>query len=121
LFWAAKRDFKGSPTFAIVQFMPRASRYLREGYTYHLTHRCHDRRYLLKFAKDRDAYREWLRKAAKRYNVPVYSFTITSNHAHIIAHVDDVESVGLMMHLVAGAYAQQLNRRKDHEGSVEPA
>jgi len=46
--------------------MPKASRYLREGYTFHLTHRCHDRRFLLKFAKDRDVYREWLRVAIKR-------------------------------------------------------
>jgi len=32
--------------------MPRASRYLRSGYTYHLTHRCHDRRFLLKFVRE---------------------------------------------------------------------
>ena len=98
--------------------MPRASRYIQAGYTYHLTHRCHDRRFLLKFVRDRDAYREWLREAAKRYAVPVYGFCINSNHVHIIAHVEDAERVGLMMHLGAGAYAQQLNRRKEHDGSV---
>ena len=98
--------------------MPRASRYLREGYTYHLTHRCHDRRFLLKFVRDRDAYRRWLHEAVKRYQVPVYGYSLTCNHVHLIVHVDDPERVGLMMHLVAGAFAQQLNRRKGHEGSV---
>ena len=73
--------------------MPRASRYLREGYTFHLTHRCHDRRFLLKFARDRNTYREWLRQAVKRYEVPVYGFNITSNHVHLIVHVDDTERV----------------------------
>jgi putative transposase len=59
-----------------------------------------------------------LRQAVKRYEVPVYGFNITSNHVHLIVHVDDTERVGLMMHLAAGAFAQQLNRRKGHEGSV---
>ena len=44
--------------------MPRASRYLQEGFTYHLTHRCHDQRFLLRFARERKAYREWLRVVA---------------------------------------------------------
>jgi putative transposase len=98
--------------------MPRASRYLRNGHTFHLTHRCHDRRFLLKFARDRNAYREWLRRAVNRYNVAVYAYSVTSNHVHVVLHVDDTERVGLMMHLAAGAFAQQLNRRKGHEGSV---
>lgn len=98
--------------------MPRASRYMKEGYTFHLTHRCHDRRYLLRFARDRNAYRKWLREAVLRYSVPVYSYCITGNHVHLIVHADDKERVGLMMHLVAGAFAQQLNKRKGHEGSI---
>jgi putative transposase len=98
--------------------MPRASRYLREGYTFHLTHRCHDRRFLLKFARDRDLYREWLRVGIKRYRVPVYGYCITSNHVHLVVHVDDPERVGLLMHLAAGAFAQHLNGRKGLEGSV---
>jgi len=98
--------------------MPRASRYLKEGYTFHLTHRCHDRRFLLKFARDRDVYREWLRVGIKRYRVPVYGYCITSNHVHLVVHVDDPERVGLLMHLAAGAFAQHLNGRKGLEGSV---
>jgi hypothetical protein len=49
--------------------MPRADRYMLEGYTYHLTHRCHNRASLLRFVKDREAYREWLRVGVKRYRI----------------------------------------------------
>ena len=98
--------------------MPRASRYLQAGYTYHLTHRCHARRFLLKFVRDRDAYRKWLHAAVKRYSVDVYGFCVTSNHVHLIVHVNDTERIGRMMGLVAGSFAQQLNRRKRHDGSV---
>ena len=98
--------------------MPRASRYLVEGYTYHLTHRCHDRRFLLKFSRERQAYREWLRIAAQRYGVPVYGYCITSNHVHVIVHATDRHDVGRLMQLPSGAVARQLNARKQHEGSV---
>jgi putative transposase len=98
--------------------MPRASRYLREGYTYHLTHRCHDRRFLLKFKEERKAYREWLRIGAARYGVSVYGYCITSSHTHVVAHVDNREAVASLMQLAAGAVGRSLNRRKNHEGSV---
>jgi REP element-mobilizing transposase RayT len=44
--------------------MPRANRYILPGRIYHLTHRCHDRQFLLRFAKDRDGYRQRLRDVA---------------------------------------------------------
>ena len=37
--------------------MPRANRYILPGHIYHITHRCHDRQFLLQFAKDRNGYR----------------------------------------------------------------
>ena len=98
--------------------MPNASRYLESGYTYHLTHRCHDRRFLLKFARDRNDYRKWLREGARRYGVAVYNYCITSNHVHVIVHVDDAASVASMMQLASATVARHWNRRKDHEGSV---
>lgn len=98
--------------------MPNASRYLEPGYTYHLTHRCHDQRFLLKFARDRDVYRKWLREGARRHEVAVYNYCITSNHVHVIVHVRDVEGVASMMQLASATLARHWNRRKGHEGSV---
>lgn len=89
-----------------------------EGYTYHLTHRCHDRRFLLKFRKERDAYREWLRIGVKRHGVSVYGYCVTSNHVHVVVHVDDREAVARMMQLPSGVVARSLNRRKNHGNSV---
>lgn len=98
--------------------MPNASRYLEPGHTYHLTHRCHDRRFLLKFARDRDVYRRWLREGARRYGVAVYNYCITLNHVHVIVHVDDAGGVASMMQLASATLARHRNRRKNHEGSV---
>lgn len=49
--------------------MPCVFWYLLEGLTCHLTHRRHDRRVLLKFALERDACREWLRKGVRHNGV----------------------------------------------------
>jgi putative transposase len=65
-----------------------------EGYAYHLTHRCHNRAFLLRFVKDRDAYREWLRVGVNRYKVPVFAYAITNNHVHLVVHVRDRDAVG---------------------------
>ena len=97
--------------------MPRADRYMIEGYTYHLTHRCHNRAFLLRFARDRDVYRQWLRIGAKRYSVPVFAYSVTSNHVHLVVHVRDRSDVGRLMDLASGATARQYNRRKQRSGA----
>ncbi len=98
--------------------MPRATRYIVEGYLYHLTHRCADGEFFLRFAKERDAYREWLRVGVNRYHVSVLGYTVTSNHTHVVCEVRDRLAVANMMKLAAGSVAQQRNLRKGHEGSV---
>lgn len=98
--------------------MPRATRYLQDGYIYHLTHRCVDGEFFLRFSKERDLYREWLRIGASRYRVPVLGYAITSNHVHVIVEVQDRHAVADMMKLASGVVAQERNKRKLHEGSV---
>ncbi len=98
--------------------MPRASRYLKEGYLYHLTHRCSDGEFFLRFARERDAYREWLRTGVNRYKVSVLGYAITCNHTHVVVDATDRSAVADMMKLASGVVAQSLNQRKGHEGSV---
>ena len=40
--------------------MARAHRHYVAGQIWHLTHRCHQRQFLLKFARDRQAWIAWL-------------------------------------------------------------
>lgn len=98
--------------------MPRASNYLLEGYTYHLTQRCHGREFLLKAGQDRDAYRAWLREGVLRFKVPVYGFCVTRNHVHVVVHAVDREAVASLMHLASGATAKSFNVRKERHGSL---
>jgi hypothetical protein len=46
--------------------MARANRHFISEYAWHLTHRCHKREFLLKFAKDKQRWMYWLFEAKKR-------------------------------------------------------
>ena len=56
--------------------MPKAHRYFVTNQHYHLTHRCHDRSFLLRFAKDRDTYREMMRNRLKRFRTSLLAYCI---------------------------------------------
>ena len=80
-----------------------------EGYTYHLTHRCHNRGHFLKSERERDLYRKWFREGIQRFDVSVYAYAVTHNHVHVVAHADTLEAISGMMHLAAGSVAKYYN------------
>jgi putative transposase len=100
-----------------IGLVPRANRYILPGYIYHLTHRCHDRKFLLKFAKDRDQYRRRLRHAVKKFDLALLGYNITSNHVHLVAFSDYVEQIASVMQSAAGEFARDYNRRKKRSGA----
>jgi putative transposase len=102
---------------ALQEIMPRANRYLVPGHIYHVTHRCHNREFGLRFQRDRNAYRHWLYEGLQRFEVSVLGFVITRNHTHLLLRSATAEAIAQLMHLVEGAVAQQYNRRKGCGGA----
>lgn len=97
--------------------MPRANRYILPGHVCHLTHRCHNRAFLLRFARDKKAYRERLRTAVRRTGVSLLNYCITSNHVHLLIESEDPELVSKLMQSVEGEFAEYYNRRKKRSGA----
>lgn len=97
--------------------MPRANRYILPGHIYHLTHRCHDRRFLFRFAKDRSGYRARLREAVLAAKASLLTYNITSNHVHLMVYAEASESVAQLMQQAAGEFARDYNRRKERSGA----
>jgi hypothetical protein len=48
--------------------MPRANRHYLPDQVWHITHRCHKKEFLLRFALDRPRWVNWLREAFKAAN-----------------------------------------------------
>jgi putative transposase len=97
--------------------MPRANRYFLPGYVWHITHRCHKKEFLLKFAKDRRRWRVWLFEAKKRYGLCVLNYVATSNHIHLLVRDRGRGEIAPSMQLIAGRIAQDYNRRKTRNGA----
>lgn len=69
--------------------MPGASRRYIPGQVWHITHRCHKKEFLLKLARDRQAWLSWLFEARKRFGMVVLNYTATSNHVHLLVYDSD--------------------------------
>lgn len=98
--------------------MARAKRHFIRGHVWHITHRCHKREFLLKFAKDRHRWLQWLYEARKRYKLVILNYVVTSNHIHLIVQDANKENViPKAMQLVAGRTGQEYNKRKRRKGA----
>lgn len=99
--------------------MARANRHFISGYAWHLTHRCHKREFLLKFAKDKQRWMYWLFEAKKRFGLCVLNFTVTSNHVHLLIYDtgNGNETIPKSIQLIAGKTGQEFNSRKGRKGA----
>jgi len=97
--------------------MPRANRFHLPNAVWHITHRCHDRRFLLKFEHDRQRWKYWLFQARKRYGLSVLNYIATSNHVHLLVQDGGRGEIARSMQLIAGRTAQEYNQRKSRKGA----
>jgi putative transposase len=98
--------------------LARANRHYLPGYVWHITHRCHKREFLLKFARDQRRWLQWLFEAKKRLGTSILNYTVTSNHIHLIIKDDKGEEViPQTMQLIAGRTGQEYNQRKGRKGA----
>ena len=98
--------------------MARAHRHYIPGHIWHLTHRCHNSEFLLKFAKDRHRWLQWLYEAKRRYGLVILDYTVTSSHIHLLVYdVSGKDVIPKSIQLVAGRTGQEYNQRKSRKGA----
>ena len=97
--------------------MPRANRYIVAGHAYHVTHRCHNRSFLFRFARDREEYRKRLRSSLVPFGVELLTYSITSNHTHLLVYAEATESLAGLMQKLEGEFAEYYNIRKRRSGA----
>jgi putative transposase len=94
----------------------RANRCIQNGYVYHLTARCNEREFLLKFGRWRDEYRRRLREALSLFDVWLLTYGITSNHTHLVVTAASARELAAFMDKLQGEFAQWYNRCKKRSG-----
>jgi len=74
--------------------MPRGNRYRVDGYVWHITERCHQLQFLLKFARDQRAWMRWLYVARQRFDLCVLNYQVTCNHVHLLVQDRGGDAMG---------------------------
>ena len=97
--------------------MSRANRHHVPGQIWHLTHRCHDKSFLLRAQVDRRRWMYWLFQARRRFGLSVLDYTVTHNHVHILVRDTGGDTIPRSMQLVAGRTAQEFNLRQGRGGA----
>ena len=97
--------------------MPRRRRGLLDRTCYHITHRCHQRDFLLKFEIDRNKYLEILFRTKQRYKLDFLDYMVTSNHVHFLVFSRRGQEISRALQYVQGQFAQYYNKRKKREGA----
>lgn len=97
--------------------MARANRHHIPGQVWHITHRCHKKEFLLKFARDRRRWHSWLFEAKKRFGLRVLNYVVTSNHIHLLVIDSGPDVIPNSIQLIAGRTAQEFNLRKARKGA----
>lgn len=97
--------------------MPRANRTILDGRICHITHRCHDRQFLLAEAEDRDEYLDRLGTAAPEFLVDLLGYCITGNHIHLLCIADQAQEISGLMKKVQGEFGQAYNLRNERSGA----
>lgn len=97
--------------------MPRSNRYILSGCAYHVTHRCHNRSFLLRFGLDRTEYVKRLRAALHQFPVDLLCFCITSNHTHLLLTSEHPTGISALMQKLEGEFAEYYNLRKRRAGA----
>ena len=97
--------------------MARANRHHIPGQVWHITHRCHKKEFLLKFARDRRRWHSWLFEAKKRFALRILNYVVTSNHIHLLVVDSGPDVIPKSLQLIAGRTAQEFNQRKERKGA----
>jgi len=97
--------------------MPVANRYVLPGSACHLTHRCHDRKFLLRFKAHRQEYRRRLREVLGGSDVSLLSWCLTSNHVHLLVSAQEPAAIARFMQRLQGEFGKWYNLRRRRSGA----
>jgi len=96
--------------------MPRLARVVIPGVPHHLTQRGVQRRDVFSSDEDRLGYLEYVREAAERFGVTIWSWCLMSNHVHFVAVPSGEKSFALCFGRAHTQYTRMVNFREGWRG-----
>ena len=98
--------------------MPRISRAVAVGYPHHIVQRGNNKGDVFFDKRDRKKYLLLLKKYSDKWNSPILSYCLMSNHVHLLTKPFDEMSLYKMMQGITLCYTQYFNRKYERTGRL---
>jgi putative transposase len=98
--------------------MSRAKQHYIPGYVWHLTHRCHNKEYLLEQGCVKENWMSWVHRAMMKYGLRILNYAVTSNHIHLLVFDEGRRKViPRSMQLAESRTAREYNIKNNRSGA----
>lgn len=98
--------------------MPRISRKSLEASFFHVITQGVNREYIFNKEEYRKKYLYLMNKYKEENHISILAYCIMNNHAHLLIHIENIESMSKFMHSINGIFSQYYNRCEDRVGIV---
>lgn len=98
--------------------MSRKPRNFYSSNFYHIMVQGIEKKNIFYKTKYREKYIELIKENSKKYNIIIISLCVMTNHAHIIIHCQDNESMSKFMKSINTSYANYYNKLEERVGYV---
>lgn len=98
--------------------MARLPRLVVPGQPHHIIQRGADRRDVFCDDGDHQVFLNWLREAARQYQVAIHAYVLMPNHLHLLATPADEVGLGRMMQWVGRHYVPYFNQKYGRVGTL---
>ena len=98
--------------------MPRKPRFFLPDTPAHIVQRGHSRKPVFFEDSDYQAYLNWLKEAAERYDCAINAYVLMTNHIHLLATPKDKDGISRMMQYIGRRYVPHINHSYGTSGSL---
>jgi len=98
--------------------MPRIARAVAAGFPHHIVQRGNNKETVFFDDEDRIRYLALLKKYSDKWDSPVLSYCLMTNHVHLLAKPKEDEALYKMMQGVTLCYTQHINRKYNRSGRL---
>ncbi len=96
--------------------MPRRPRFVVPGVPHHVTQRGNNRQDVFFSDQDRIRYLQILREHLRRHDIRILGWCLMTNHVHLVAIPENMESLALALGQAHSQYALEHNRQRVRSG-----
>lgn len=98
--------------------MPRIARAVAAGFPHHVIHRGNNKEAVFSDEEDRRRYMTLLAKYSTKWESPILSYCLMTNHVHLLSKPQENESLYKMMQGVTLCFTQHINRKYNRTGRL---